>query len=60
MSARGHTLDKFVREASGFFDRVRCAYLARAQAVPRRFRVIDSSRPLVDVRADIARIVDAL
>jgi dTMP kinase len=60
MSARGHTLDKFEREASGFFDRVRSAYLARAQADPRRFRVIDSSRPLADVRADLARIVDAL
>ena len=60
MAARGHALDKFEREASGFFDRVRTAYLARAQADPRRFRVVDSSRPLADVRADLARIVDAL
>jgi dTMP kinase len=60
MAVRGHALDKFEREASGFFDRVRTAYLARAQADPRRFRVVDSSRPLADVRADLARIVDAL
>jgi dTMP kinase len=60
MSARGHALDKFEREAAGFFDRVRSAYLARAKADPRRFRVIDSSRPLAEVRADLARIVDAL
>ena len=60
MSARGHVLDKFEREAAGFFDRVRSAYLTRAKADPRRFRVIDSSRPLAEVRADLARIVDAL
>jgi len=60
MSARGHALDKFEREAAGFVDRVRSAYLARAKADPRRFRVIDSSRPLAEVRADLARIVDAL
>ena len=60
MSARGQTLDKFEREADGFFHRVRSAYLARAKADPQRFRVIDSSRPLAEVRADLARIVDAL
>jgi dTMP kinase len=60
MSARGHALDKFEREADGFFDRVRTAYLARAAAEPRRFRVIDSSRPLAEVRADLARIVEKL
>jgi len=60
LSARGHALDKFEREAPGFFERVRSAYLARAASDPRRFRVIDSSRPLADVRADLQRIVDAL
>jgi dTMP kinase len=60
ISARGHALDKFEREAAEFFDRVRSAYLARAKADPRRFRVIDSSRPLAEVRADLAHIVDAL
>jgi len=60
LSARGHPLDKFEREAAGFFDRVRNAYLARAAADPRRFRVFDSARPLVDVRADLERLVDTL
>jgi len=60
LSARGHSLDKFEREASGFFDRVRNAYLARADADPRRFRVIDSSRPLAAVRADVERVVDEI
>ncbi|MEO8304425.1 MAG: dTMP kinase [Betaproteobacteria bacterium] len=58
--AEGRELDKFEREAGGFFERVRNAYLARAGAEPRRFRIIDSSRPLADVRADIAGHIEAL
>ncbi len=49
--AEGRTLDKFEREASAFFDRVRDAYLERAKADPRRFRVVDSTRPVAEVRA---------
>ena len=45
---------------SAFFERVRNAYLDRAAADPRRFRIIDATRPLTDVRADLRRIVDAL
>src|SRR4030095_4525939 len=52
--AEGRALDKFEREAGAFFERVRHAYLARAHDDPRRFRVIDSGRPLEDVRAEIA------
>jgi len=60
MLAKGRDLDKFELETEGFFERVRHAYLDRAAADPRRFRVIDATRPLTDVRADLARIVDAL
>jgi dTMP kinase len=49
--AEGRALDKFEREAGAFFDRVRGAYLDRARDDPRRFRVLDSTRPLADVRA---------
>jgi dTMP kinase len=49
----GRTLDKFECEAGGFFERVRNAYLERARAEPRRFRVVDSTRPLKAVRADL-------
>jgi dTMP kinase len=49
----GRTLDKFEREAEGFFERVRSAYLDRARADPRRFRVVDSTRPVATVRADL-------
>ena len=58
--SKGRSLDKFEREAAEFFERVRNAYLTRAAAEPTRFRVIDSTRPLDDVRADLARIVDTL
>ena len=58
----GHhrTLDKFEREAAGFHERVRTAYLARAAADPKRFRIIDSTCPVADVRAELARIVATL
>ena len=60
LSARGHSLDKFEREAPGFFDRVRNVYLARAAADPQRFRVVDSTRPLAAVRADVERVVNEI
>ena len=55
--AAGRTLDKFEAEKEAFFARVRDAYLARAAAAPERFRVIDSSRPIADVRADLAHLI---
>ncbi len=50
----GRQLDKFERAARSFFERVRDTYLARAAADPRRFRVIDSSRPIAAVRGELA------
>jgi dTMP kinase len=51
--AQGRELDKFETEADGFFQRVRAAYLDRAREHPERFRVIDSTRPVDDVRRQI-------
>ena len=59
-TANGRTLDKFEREGAAFTERVRATYLDRARAEPARFRVVDSTRPQEAVRADLARIVDAL
>jgi dTMP kinase len=56
----GRDLDRFELQAEGFFVRVRDAYLERAAAEPRRFRVIDSSRPLDDVRRELDAELDAL
>ena len=60
MHAKGKVLDKFECEAPAFFERVREGYLARAAAEPARFRVIDATRPVAEVRAQLGAIVDAL
>ena len=60
MHAKGKAPDKFERETSSFFGRVRDGYLARAAAEPARFRIIDSTRPVAEVRAELCRIVDTL
>jgi len=56
----GHTLDKFESEQQDFFERVRDAYLERAAAEPARFRVVDSSRPVPVVRAELNAVLDGL
>jgi dTMP kinase len=58
--SEGRELDKFENEASAFFARVRAAYHARVADDPRRFRVIDSTRPLRDVRAELGVHLAAL
>jgi len=58
--ASGRALDKFERERADFVQRVRDDYIARARAEPARFRVVDSTRPIADVRAELARIVASL
>jgi dTMP kinase len=56
----GRALDKFEREESAFFARVRDAYLERAATEPRRFRIVDSTRPLAMVRAELDTHLAAL
>ena len=58
--ARHGALDKFESEQAAFHERVRAAYLARAALDPARFRTIDSTQPVADVRAAIKRVIDAL
>ena len=58
--ADGRTLDKFERQQTAFFDRVRAVYIARAAAEPQRCRVIDSTRPVASVRAELETIISAL
>lgn len=51
-AARGR-LDRFEQEARGFFEAVRQAYLARAEADPHRYSIIDASQPLAQVQAHL-------
>jgi dTMP kinase len=52
--------DRFEREKGEFHARVRAAYLRRAAAHPMRIRVIDGSRALEAVRAQLAIILGTL
>lgn len=49
--------DKFESESADFFRRIRNGYLARAEAQPQRFRVIDGNRPLEVVRQEVIEII---
>lgn len=53
-------LDKFEREQADFFTATRAEYLRRAAQFPDRFRVIDSTQSIADVRALLAQEVAAL
>ena len=50
--------DKFESESTDFFRRIRNGYLARAEAQPQRFRVIDGNRPLEVVRQEVVEIIN--
>lgn len=56
VAARGNR-DRFEREPSDFFQRVRDAYLARARTAPQRYRVIDASGTVAQVRGRLAQAV---
>ena len=49
--------DKFEREQSDFFARVRGAYLARAQDFPKRIKLINSARSLEVIERDLAEVL---
>ena len=53
-------LDRFESEAVAFFERVRAAYRAWAEAAPARYAVVNAGQPLVAVQQDIDRVLQAL
>ena len=55
---RARNADRFEREGSAFFERVRATYLERARTAPERYRIIDASESPSDTSAAIRRAVE--
>ncbi len=52
--------DRFEREADQFFNRVRQAYLDRAQADPKRIRVLDARHSIAELQTEISQLLQDL
>ncbi len=57
LAASGGDPDRFEREQSDFFNRVRAAYLARAKADARRMQVLDAARTPEEVSIQLEEIL---
>lgn len=53
-------LDRFEQEKADFHERVRAAYLRRAAEYPARFRIIDGSRSIEEIRKLLEQIVTSV
>lgn len=54
------TLDKFEQEQADFFGATRAEYLRRAAEFPQRFRIVDATQPIIDVRKALEEIIASL
>jgi dTMP kinase len=52
--------DKFERESTDFFTRIREAYLTRAAQNPQRFHVINTDRAIEDVQNSLKEIISSV
>ena len=55
---RGGEPDRFEREQTAFFERVRHSYLELARRHPQRFRCIDATREITEVQAQLRTALD--
>ena len=58
VEARGQPLDRFEHEAAAFFEKVREGYLVRASQSAGRMVIIDASKTLDQVQAQLAATLD--
>ncbi|HZV98993.1 MAG TPA: dTMP kinase [Methylophilaceae bacterium] len=58
--AHARSPDKFERETVEFFQRIRSAYLMRAEQDPKRFHVINSNQPMDIVKQSLEELVSSL
>ena len=56
--AAARSADRFESRELAFFERVRDGYRARMQAAPQRFARIDAARPVAEVSAQIAGVLE--
>jgi dTMP kinase len=56
----GNAADRFESEVEVFFERVRAGYLTVARREPQRIRVIDASRTLDAVNAEVQKALEDL
>jgi dTMP kinase len=52
--------DKFEREGAVFFEKLRQAYLARAEENPARFRIVDANQPLDKVKVLVEKLISTI
>ena len=57
--ARTAEIDRIERAEQAFHERLRAGYLELAAAEPERFRVLTSTEPLEQTRAEVWKMVDA-
>lgn len=60
VASRGGETDRFEQEKHSFFEKVRAAYLQRAEQAPQRYARLDASLPLEDVQAAIVKRLEDL
>jgi dTMP kinase len=57
VTGMGRELDRFEREQTEFFERVRNEYLARATASKGRIHIIDASRPIDQIKNKLEEVI---
>ena len=56
-AGRRSAADRFEREETAFFERIRAVYLNRARRNPDRYRIVDADRPVETIRAEVQALL---